>query len=103
MLNVITRQANHVDEKIQRLSATSEEPFSKAHFFDTIVTPEDVLVVIGEEDFLQAKSELVGSVSAKELEHCQRVREKFEMAEEQGKKGKLSKKRRWERRKMLQQ
>jgi len=88
MLNVITRQANHVDEKIQRLSATSEEPVSKAHFFSTIATPEDVLVVIGEEDFLQAKSEFVGSVSAKELEHCQRVREKFEVTEEKGKKGK---------------
>jgi len=87
MLKAITRQANLVDEKIQRLSATSEEPVSTAHFFDNIATPEDVLVVVGEEDFLQAKSELVGSVSAKELEHYQRVREQFEMAEEKGKKG----------------
>ena len=88
MLKAITRQANLVDEKIQRLSATSEEPVSTAHFFDNIATPEDVLVVVGEEDFLQAKSELVGSVSAKELEHYQRVREQFEMAEEKEKKGK---------------
>ncbi|PUU82934.1 hypothetical protein B9Z19DRAFT_1098947 [Tuber borchii] len=88
MLKAITRQANLVDEKIQRLSATSEEPVSTAHFFDSIATPEDVLVVVGEEDFLQAKSELVGSVSAKELEHYQRVREQFEMAEEKGKMGK---------------
>ncbi|CAZ84771.1 unnamed protein product [Tuber melanosporum] len=87
MLKAITRQANLVDEKIKRLSATSEEPVSTAHFFDNIATPEDVLVVVGEEDFLQAKGELVGSVSAKELEHYQRVREQFEMAEEKGKKG----------------
>ncbi|KAG0128394.1 hypothetical protein HOY82DRAFT_671556 [Tuber indicum] len=87
MLKAITRQANLVDEKIKRLSATSEEPVSTAHFFDNIATPEDVLVVVGEEDFLQAKDELVGSVSAKELEHYQRVREQFEMAEEKGKKG----------------
>jgi len=47
----------------------------------------------------------VGSVSAKELEHYQRVREQFEMAEKRGRKGrgKLSDRRRWERRKMLQQ
>ncbi|PWW76916.1 P-loop containing nucleoside triphosphate hydrolase protein [Tuber magnatum] len=86
MLKAITRQANLVDEKIKRLSATLEEPVSTAHFFDSIARPEDVLVVVGEEDFLQAKSELVGSVSAKELEHYQRVREQFEMAEEKEKK-----------------
>ncbi|KAL7274925.1 peroxisomal assembly protein [Rhizina undulata] len=74
MLKAITRQANLVDEKINSMP---DKP-STAYFFDRLATKEDVMVVVREEDFWEAKNELVGSVSAKELEHYQRVREQFE-------------------------
>ena len=61
-------------------------PISAANLLDNAATAQDILVVFGKEDFLHAKSELVGSVTAKALEHYPRVREHFEMPEE-GKKG----------------
>jgi peroxin-6 len=62
MLKAITRQAGRVDEKIRLLSEEQGESLSTAHFFDSVATPEDVLVVVGEDDFVEAKRELVGSV-----------------------------------------
>jgi len=47
-------------------------------FFDHFATPEDVMVIVTEQDFMDAQSELVASVSAKELEHFERIRRTFE-------------------------
>ncbi|CAD6571071.1 MAG: peroxisomal assembly protein [Alectoria sarmentosa] len=75
MLKAITRQALAVDVKIKALSGA---PVTTAYFFDHLATDEDIAVLVTEEDFFAANRELVGSVSAKELEHYQRVRHAFE-------------------------
>ncbi|CAI7607406.1 unnamed protein product [Penicillium discolor] len=75
MLKAITRKATAVDEKIKTLP---NGPVSTAWFFDHLATKEDVNVMVTEEDFLSAQGELVPSVSAKELEHFERIRQTFE-------------------------
>ncbi|PYH41946.1 AAA family ATPase peroxin 6 [Aspergillus saccharolyticus JOP 1030-1] len=80
MLKAITRKATAVDEKIRNLPG---EPVSTAYFFDHLATPEDVAVVVTEDDFQEAQDELVPSVSAKELEHFERIRQTFESVDKQ--------------------
>lgn len=58
MLKAITRQAEHVDRKIQAM----EKPVTTAWFFDHFATDEDVSVVVRQADFEDAKRELVSSV-----------------------------------------
>ncbi|KAF3309568.1 peroxisomal assembly protein [Orbilia oligospora] len=78
MLKAITRQASKVDQKIKEM----ENPVSTAYFFDYLATPDDVAVAVTEDDFMEAKKELIGSVSQKELEHYDRVRQMFETVDE---------------------
>ncbi|KAL4810242.1 hypothetical protein BDV18DRAFT_130584 [Aspergillus unguis] len=80
MLKAITRKATAVDEKIKQLPGG---PVSTAYFFDHLSTPEDVAVMVTEEDFDAAQGELVPSVSAKELEHFERIRQMFESTDKQ--------------------
>ncbi|KKK23107.1 hypothetical protein ARAM_004575 [Aspergillus rambellii] len=75
MLKAITRKATAVDEKIKQLPGG---PVSTAYFFDHLATPDDVAVMVTEDDFFEAQGELVPSVSAKELEHFERIRQMFE-------------------------
>ena len=75
MLKAITRKADAVDAKIKALPGGE---VSKAYFFDHLATEEDIGVTVTERDFETASQCLVGSVSAKELEHYKRVREAFE-------------------------
>ncbi|EED12297.1 peroxisome biosynthesis protein (PAS8/Peroxin-6), putative [Talaromyces stipitatus ATCC 10500] len=75
MLKAITRQATAVDEKIKALPGG---PVSTAYYFDHLATPEDIAVMVTEDDFVNAQNELVASVSAKELEHFERIRQSFE-------------------------
>ena len=95
MLKAITRRASLVDKKVQALNAerrpanpTASETalITSAYFFDHLASEEDTEVVVDEEDFTEAMSELVPSVSIKELEHYDGVRRSFE-AVESGKKG----------------
>ncbi|MDI1491244.1 MAG: peroxisomal assembly protein [Ramalina farinacea] len=75
MLKAITRQASAVDAKIKDLPGG---PVTTAYFFDHLATEQDIAVTVTEDDFAAAQKELVSSVSAKELEHYQRVRRDFE-------------------------
>ncbi|KAI9788807.1 MAG: peroxisomal assembly protein [Candelina submexicana] len=75
MLKAITRQASTVDEKIKALPGG---PVTTAYFFDHLATKEDSEVTVTEGDFYAAQRELVGSVSARELKHYERVRRTFE-------------------------
>lgn len=59
MLKAITRKSSAVDEKIRNLPGG---PVSTAYYFDHFATPDDVSVVVTEDDFLQAQDELVPSV-----------------------------------------
>lgn len=83
MLKAVTRQAGKVDAKIKELNAEAEaegkkHTISTANFFDHYATPEDVAVMVTEEDFMDAHRELIPSVSAGELSHYERVRATFE-------------------------
>ncbi|ROT39719.1 peroxisomal biogenesis factor 6 [Sodiomyces alkalinus F11] len=82
MLKAITRQTAAVDTKIAELNAdgTRRHPISTANFFDHHATPEDVAVVVTEEDFIAANNELVPSVSAGELARYETMRSGFEGA-----------------------
>jgi peroxin-6 len=59
MLKAITRKSTAVDDKIKQLPGG---PVSTAYFFDYLATPDDVAVMVTEEDFLSAQSEMVPSV-----------------------------------------
>lgn len=78
MLKAITRKTKAVDKRVQEIGERRGEPISTGWFFDHAATPEDVEVVVNEDDFGLAQKELVGSVSAKELEHFERIRKLFE-------------------------
>lgn len=79
MLKAVTRQATAVDQKISLLNASHPaHPVSTAYFFDHHATPDDVAVTVTEQDFLDARDELVPSVSAGELAHYEKVRATFE-------------------------
>ncbi|KAL2022710.1 hypothetical protein VTK56DRAFT_4791 [Thermocarpiscus australiensis] len=82
MLKAVTRQASLVDAKIRALNAdpnnSTRPPVSTAYFFDHFATPDDVSVVVTEQDFFDAHRELIPSVSAGELAHYERVRAAFE-------------------------
>jgi peroxin-6 len=83
MLKAVTRQASKVDAKIKALNAEAEsqgkkQTISTANFFDHHATPEDLAVMVTEEDFMDAHGELIPSVSAGELSHYERVRATFE-------------------------
>ncbi|KAL1878695.1 peroxisomal assembly protein [Diaporthe australafricana] len=83
MLKAVTRQAGKVDAKITALNAEAEaegkkQTISTANFFDHHATPQDVAVMVTEEDFMDAHRELIPSVSAGELAHYERVRATFE-------------------------
>ncbi|KAK0734957.1 hypothetical protein B0T26DRAFT_631866 [Lasiosphaeria miniovina] len=100
MLKAVTRQASLVDSKIRALNNSNNRnsidpnanngngiaksgshataAISTAAFFDHYATPDDVAVMVTEQDFLDAHRELIPSVSAGELAHYERVRASFE-------------------------
>jgi peroxin-6 len=78
MLKAITRKTRSVDEKVAEIGRVRGEAISTGYFFDHLATEEDVQVVVSEADFSAAQDELVGSVSKKELEHFERIRDLFE-------------------------
>ena len=80
MLKAVTRQATAVDNKIKAINSRPDthHQISTAYFFDHFATPEDVAVMVTEQDFLDAHRELIPSVSAGELAHYERVRATFE-------------------------
>ncbi|KAK8033012.1 peroxin-6 [Apiospora marii] len=82
MLKAVTRQATAVDAKIRAINAdpATKHPISTANYFDHHATPEDIAVMVSEQDFLDADRELIPSVSAGELQHYERVRATFEGA-----------------------
>lgn len=81
MLKAVTRQATAVDAKIKALNLDlppDRPSLSTANFFDHHATPEDIAVMVTEQDFLEANRELIPSVSAGELQHYEHVRATFE-------------------------
>lgn len=59
MLKAINRRVSAVDAKIR---ARPGPPITTAYFFDHLATPDDLAVIVTEQDFFAAQHELVGSV-----------------------------------------
>lgn len=82
MLKAITRSARLVDSRVAAINADrktrSQSKISIAYFFDHFAKDEDTQVAVIEDDFNQAKAELVPSVSMDELKHYEHVRDTFE-------------------------
>lgn len=82
MLKAITRSARLVDDRLAVINAKrAAEGVSKAsvaYYFDHFAADDDDQVLVTEEDFMQAKQELVPSVSLDELRHYECVRDTFE-------------------------
>lgn len=90
MLKAVTRQARLVDAKVRAINADPAAhglrgPISTAYFFDHFAKPDDLAVMVTEQDFLDAHRELVPSVSAGELAHYERVRAAFEGSKDKDK------------------
>ncbi|KAI5809944.1 hypothetical protein DFH27DRAFT_597843 [Peziza echinospora] len=81
MLKAITRQAERVEVKVAETCRRLGKEVSTGWWFDHEAGPDDVKVVVEDIDFEEARLELVGSVSAKELEHYNKVRRQFELTE----------------------
>lgn len=82
MLKAITRSARLVDSRVASINNDRQNrgqgKISIAYFFDHFADDQDTHVSVVEEDFEQAKAELVPSVSIDELRHYERVRDTFE-------------------------
>ena len=80
MLKAVTRSARLVDSRLAQLNEGRQHRLTVANFFDHHATDADLEVAVAEEDFLDAKKELVPSVSLDELRHYEQVRDSFEGA-----------------------
>ncbi|TKX22399.1 peroxisomal biogenesis factor 6 [Elsinoe australis] len=91
MLKAVTRSARLVDFKIASINAdraaSAKQAITVAQFFDHHATEADLDVLVTPEDFLEANSELVPSVSSEELGHYERVRREFEGGRKEDKDG----------------
>ncbi|KAI8384516.1 P-loop containing nucleoside triphosphate hydrolase protein [Radiomyces spectabilis] len=86
MLKAMVRVADSIETKVQKLNEENRsdlpQPVTVQYFLSHLVSPEDIVVQVEEVDFVKALDELVPSVSATELAHYQRVREKFEQVKD---------------------
>lgn len=62
MLKAITKKTKQVDVKVQEASKARGEEVSTAYYFDHLATPDDIAVIVGDDDFGAAQRELVASV-----------------------------------------
>ncbi|KAI8333519.1 P-loop containing nucleoside triphosphate hydrolase protein [Chlamydoabsidia padenii] len=82
MLKAMTRVAETIEEKVKTLNKDRDTPMTAQYYLSHLATPEDIMVQVEEVDFVRALDELVPSVSATELAHYSKVREKFEKVQE---------------------
>jgi peroxin-6 len=87
MLKAMTRVADSIEEKVKKLNQEKRpdlpDPLTAQYYLSHLVTPDEIVVQAEEVDFVKALEELIPSVSATELEHYSKVREKFEKVEDQ--------------------
>ena len=73
MLKAVTRSSHSVDEKVSTINedrrSNDQHLISIANFFDHYATDTDTEIAVTEDDFTNARQELVPSVSADELRH----------------------------------
>ncbi|KAI7871610.1 P-loop containing nucleoside triphosphate hydrolase protein [Spinellus fusiger] len=89
MLKAMTRVADTIEQKVRLLNEEKKEDLPEKmtaqYYLSHLATPEDIVVQVEEVDFIKALEELVPSVSATELAHYSKVREKFEQVKEEPK------------------
>lgn len=78
MLNAMIRAAKMVDSKVDQYNKSASKKLSIRQWFDKIATKDDITVSVRMEDFLNAQSELVPSVSPEEFSHYLQIKENFE-------------------------
>lgn len=78
----MTRVAESIETKVNKLNEEKRpdlpDPVTSQYYLSHLVTPDEIAVQVEEIDFIKALDELIPSVSATELEHYSKVREKFE-------------------------
>jgi len=82
MLRAMTRKAEAVDSRIEELNSTPPphkfpHPLTPQYYLSSMATPDGVEVRVGREDFEEALSKLVPSVSGGEMEHYESVQREF--------------------------
>lgn len=86
MLKAMTRVADSIETKVDQLNKENRpdlpHPLTAQYYLSHLVTPDEIVVQAEEIDFIKALEELIPSVSATELAHYSKVREKFEKVEE---------------------
>lgn len=86
MLKAMTRVADSIETKVQKLNEEKRpdlpSPLTAQYYLSHLVTPDEIVVQAEEIDFVKALEELIPSVSATELAHYSKVREKFEKVED---------------------
>ncbi|KAI9348358.1 P-loop containing nucleoside triphosphate hydrolase protein [Pilaira anomala] len=87
MLKAMTRVADSIESKVDQLNKEKRsdlpDPLTAQYYLSHLVTPDEIVVQAEEIDFIKALDELIPSVSATELAHYSKVREKFEKVEEE--------------------
>ncbi|CEP13142.1 hypothetical protein [Parasitella parasitica] len=86
MLKAMTRVADSIEVKVKKLNEENRpdlpNPLTAQYYLSHLVTPDEIVVQAEEIDFVKALEELIPSVSATELAHYSKVREKFEKADD---------------------
>lgn len=82
MLKAMTRKAGEVDAVVERLNKEPpysewQRPLTVQYYLAEMAQPEELEVLVAQQDFEAALDELVPSVSRAEIEHYQVVRRKF--------------------------
>ncbi|CAO3628854.1 unnamed protein product [Cunninghamella blakesleeana] len=83
MLKAMTRVADSIEEKVKILNQENEKQITAQYYLSHMATQEDIMVQVEEVDFVRALEELIPSVSATELAHYSKVREKFEKVQDE--------------------
>jgi peroxin-6 len=82
----MTRVADSIETKVKKLNEENRpdlpNPLTAQYYLSHLVTPDEIVVQAEEIDFVKALEELIPSVSATELAHYSKVREKFEKVED---------------------
>lgn len=87
MLKAMTRVAETIETRVAKLNEEKRpdlpQPVTAQYYLSRLTTPDEILVQVEEIDFVNALNELVPSVSATELAHYSKVREKFEQKQDE--------------------
>jgi len=86
MLNAMSRTAKEVDEKIAHLnnapgSRDYPSPLTPQYFLTEMASPEDLHVLVSQEDFDRALKDLIPSVSQSEMDHYASIQRRISQDE----------------------